>query len=242
MKKPTPKWASEAEMDRPLVRWLRFEGWDVFQEVVIQDSRADIVATRKDRLWIIETKLTLSLDLLAQADAWRLYTDWVSIGIPPAKKKRFRQSKGREFAYRLMKERGIGVIQIHPPRDNRGIEVREKLAPQQQPSNTAMRRFVSAQLVPQQRDYAEAGNADGLFWTPFQESCRKLRHFVEENPGITLYDAVKELGKLHYASENSARGALRKRIEEGVVRGIRGETSGRDLLLYTECIDKSPEK
>ena len=231
-------------MARPLVRWLRFEGWTVYQEVVVErrDNRADIVAEKDDVTWIIEAKRTLSLDLLAQADAWRHYSPLISIAVPPVVRRSYRGTPGRDFAHRILKQLGIGIIHIHPPQDRRGIEIKEVLKPQRQSGffETYNHRLREA-LVPQRENFAEAGNARGKFWSPFQETCGTLRQLVEEKPGISIHDAVAELGKMHYASENSARGSLTKRIEEGVVDGLRWERAGRKLILFLadpKCIDK----
>lgn len=74
--------AREEDLGPPVVAWLTAWGWDVYQEVVVGDGVADIVATRGPVVWIIELKLSFSLSLLDQAYHRRRYAHRVSVAVP----------------------------------------------------------------------------------------------------------------------------------------------------------------
>lgn len=58
----------ESDMAKVVVDYL--EGGEVYQEVKVYDSIADIVWVCGQIVWIIETKLSLSMSLLSQATRW----------------------------------------------------------------------------------------------------------------------------------------------------------------------------
>jgi hypothetical protein len=58
---------TEADLAAVVVAWLQDSGAAVYQEVEVAGGVADIVARVGPELWIIETKLHLSLALLVQA-------------------------------------------------------------------------------------------------------------------------------------------------------------------------------
>lgn len=75
---------SETEVARPVVEWLRAEGWEVYQEVSMgyADTTCDIVATSGSLLWAIEAKRSKTLALVDQARAWLGYANLVSVVTP----------------------------------------------------------------------------------------------------------------------------------------------------------------
>jgi len=235
-----PAWGSEADMARVVVGWLEHQGWEVYQEVQIHSYGrcADMVALRDEKLWVIETTLSFTLDLMAQADGWRPYTDWISIAVPATKGGRYRESPGRVFARSVLRERGIGIMVVTPPRArwNREAEVNEMVTPriQEHKPGAQLRTAMRQSLVPQQKYFAEAGNAAGHRWTPFQDTCMHLRLLVQANPGIELKDAFKMLGRMHYASVSSAIGSMRKQLDEGNVRGLGGLWVDGKYKVYPE--------
>ena len=75
--KPWP--ATERELAAPVVEWLSAQHFEVYQEVELHSRVADIVAVDGKRVWVIECKRTMSLDLLDQANRWRWLATWCSV-------------------------------------------------------------------------------------------------------------------------------------------------------------------
>lgn len=74
----------ETELAAVIVAWLESRGWTVRQEVQFGRSSIDIVATRGSKVWAIEVKLSLNLDVAAQALERRYSRQFhrVSVAVP----------------------------------------------------------------------------------------------------------------------------------------------------------------
>ena len=103
MKKLTFK--SEVKLAEKVIEYLQDLKWEVYQEVTIHGQIADIVAIQNGLIWIIECKKSLSLDVIAQAEHWTHYANYVSVAVP----KTYRNNNGRQFAYKVLKQYGIGA-------------------------------------------------------------------------------------------------------------------------------------
>jgi len=211
------RFATEADLARPLVAWLEDLGWDVYQEVAMHayGRRADIVAKRGPILWVIETKLRLGWEVLTQAEFWLLHAHRVSVGVPtvfPA-------------AERIGRLLGIGFLSVY----GASIDcVQEVVRP-------AFRRRVQPRLGQCLREehkvYGEAGNAASQYYTPFKATCRAVLEVVKQEPGINLKDLIVRAPH-HYATPESARCSIAKWADEGKIPGIRVERKGRLIHLY----------
>lgn len=223
------KFKTEAELAAVVVEWLSAQGWDVHEEVSVGYAgiRADIVGRRGDHVWVIETKLSLSLKLLEQATEWIRYANFVSIALP--------HSKGRNrsrFLRMILQHVGVGYLNVREkdpkygvatwqvPRFNRKVQGRRLL-----------------EILDVHENWVKAGSTDGGYWTPFRETARELARFVKEHPGCTMKDAVDGI-EHHYAHDKSAVSNLRGYLSDGVIKGIRIEEEGRTWRLFpsTESI------
>ncbi len=188
------KWpASEVELARPVVAWLDDLGWE------------DIVARRGPVLWVVEVKRTLGLTLLGQAHAWKRRAHRVSVAVPVG-----RNTTARRFALHAAESEGIGIIEAWKCGD---VKVSERTRPQ------LRRRVLGFKLIEAQKTWAEAGNASGKRWSPFQETCKLVREVVEGSPGLTIREVVESVDH-HYASTASARGSLLQWAREGALEGV----------------------
>lgn len=225
------RFESEEAMAAVVVAYLEDLQWTVYQEVTCEPGgRADIVATQGPLLWVVECKRSLSLDLIAQADEWRGVAHRVSIACAaPQRPKGRRRSRGHRrggrFVRALLSERGIGWLSVDDQEVSEAIKPRltRRVAP-------ALRRA----LRPEHRTFAAAGNARSEFWSPFRDTCRRLRAIVQERPGITLKEAVAAI-EHHYRTPSSAVGSLRHWIGEGKVPGVRLVQEGRRITLREEA-------
>lgn len=221
---------SEVQLARAVIAWLRERGWEIYQEVEIRDyDIADIIATQGKLVWIIEAKLALNLTLLAQAHRWTRCAHYVSIAVPAPRRARANRDASR-FARKVASDYGMGCFDVN----DFGHVVETVDAP--------LRRVVNAQLVhdalrEEHKTYAEAGSATGRRWTPWKETCARIKAFVTEHPGVdlkTLVDAVKH----HYRGNASARSALRRQLERGVIEGVRYEMNEGKIQLFS--INEAP--
>ncbi|TXH14611.1 MAG: hypothetical protein E6R03_08830 [Hyphomicrobiaceae bacterium] len=119
---PTPK-TSEVELARPVVQWLRARDFEVHQEVVTGEGRADIVVVLPSRaLWIIECKNALTFDLLDQAERQHRCAHYVSVAVPAVQRKH-REEGGRALAYRWLRDHGIGLLEVERLAGGLGLTV-----------------------------------------------------------------------------------------------------------------------
>jgi hypothetical protein len=223
----SPKF-SEADLCQIAVKYLEEQGWECYKEVCFQglEGRADIVGVFDKRLlWIIEAKLHLNLDVIAQASEWQGHAHLVSILTPYPKNGDYVK---RRFTTKLL--RGLGVGQIQASRDE---TLRIFSEARLDRAAHRLAKGLIEQLRPEHKVYAQAGT-NGGYWTPYKETVRQVQEYVKANPGISLGEAIEKLGKLHYASKSSARATLRKRIEWGQFKGIRMERTGRELRLFPQ--------
>ena len=215
---------AELELAAAVVAWLKAQHWEVYQEVQCEmyGPTADIVGLQGPASWVVEAKATLSLALIEQAMQWNGRAHFVSVAVPDSPS---RQSRGRRAAERFLRREGIGLLCI-----SRGGWVAQSL------EAGMNRRLIPTLEVARfcneaQRDWAPAGNADGLRWTPYQETCRAVARYVSEHPGCSIREAIEHT-RHHYASDVSARSCLLKWINQGKVRGVRAVAEGRRILLY----------
>lgn len=207
--------ATEADLARVVVEYLIAMGWDVYQEVVWTRGRADIVGVKGSLVWVVETKKTLGLDLLAQGTELRPWVSLVSLAFP-APPKAHAQSRSRRFAISVAEREGMGLLQIRDPARFVEGAVKELAKPK---LNRKPLEDLRAKLEPEHRTFAAAGNADCKFWSPFKRTAARLRHYVETNPGVSLKQAIADI-EHHYSTPDSAAGSLRSLIEAGAVAGV----------------------
>ncbi len=203
MKRPT---TTEADLAAVVVAWLQDSGAAVYQEVEVAGGVADIVARVGAELWIIETKLHLSIALLVQAMERRRHAHRVYCAGPYTRTL-------RDFAG-VCREVGVGLLEVSVDSYD-GKRVREMApAPRWNTRPVAL----AAKLRPEHQTHAAAGTNGGR-WTPFRDTCEQLRRIVAAEPGVSLRDAVDHI-RDHYSSKAAARSSLATWIATGKVPGV----------------------
>lgn len=212
----------ETEIAKSVVDWLIVQHCDVYQEVCLwtHGPVADIVAVFKHLVWVVECKTTLNLALIEQAQPWKRYAHFVSVAVPKVS-----TDAGREMARKVLQWLGIGLLVINV--DMRSVY--QQMSPAL--NRGAITARLKARLCEEQKTFAEAGNNNGQYWTPYQETCRRVIEKVTSSPGITFRELVEDL-RHHYCSDARARSALRGWIDRGAIAGVRMEREGRLLRLY----------
>lgn len=221
----TEKWGSEADLAAAVVAYLEALQWTIYQEVEGFSGIADIVGVQDDKIIVVETKKSLTFDVIAQAMRWKPYAHQVSVAVPKTKG----VSGGRQLAFRVCAEHEIGVLEVTKWSGGETHINEERPAPTRKkiiPTGLKMK------LREEHKTYAKAGSANGGHWTPFKSTCEALRREVESGrPGRTLIEVVKELDH-HYASPSSARNHLGHWIEKGKVAGVRLEKKDGKTLIF----------
>ncbi len=212
----------ESELAAFVVTYLKKNAHEVYQEVPTgYAARSDIVAripgTRP--LWCIETKVSLSWDLLDQALHRQRYFHRVSVAVPKRKKR-------SHAVHQFCRLSGIGLLEVSP-KGNVVEVVRPRFC------RKVLDKKIN--LMEEMKDYAPAGTS-GTYYTPFKKTCEHVLRYVTRNPGSTIKAVVAGIDH-HYASPSSAKSTIVARIRDGLVPGVEVR-SGRPLLLYPKGSDE----
>jgi len=224
------KLESEVELARVVVTHFEAMGWDVYQEVPIPGGIADIVAVLGPRVALIECKLHLSLDLLAQLRRRRGQAHLLYAATPQPSSKRG-YSEGRAMAEWVLGQLGVGLLEVRRSYREHGTSWICKVERDAALLRRAETDKIRSSLRPEHKTYAAAGSPNGGVWTPFRATCTELASFVAAHPGCSMREAIDGI-RHHYVSDVSARSALGGWIERGKVPGVRAELDGRRKRLY----------
>lgn len=188
------------------------------------------MATQGQLVWVVECKLSLSLELIAQAMEWVHRANFISIAIP--KQKGRYPTKGRWAAKRIMAHYGIGMFEVLRNTNNEFKDIyRKDVSPRF--NRKADIKFIKDSLCDQQKYWAPAGSQSGRF-TPFKQTCTGIERIVKRFPGIVLKDLIDKLTDHHYASDASARASISHWARRGVIKGVKCEKDGKFLRFYPE--------
>ena len=201
---------------------LEADGWTVYYEVSAGQgcARADVVASRLGVLLIVEAKMSLTMDVLGQAQEWlrRGAAHRVAVVVPATKRSvAWDWSSGRRLAYRVAEWLGLGVATMPLDRPHGSEHLSWVVAP---------RTHARAPGVAATRDLLHEGlkmNDPGQgarYWTPFRETVRRLEAWVAANPGSSIKGAVAGMEEHHYANDRSARQCLLDAVHRGLVSRV----------------------
>jgi hypothetical protein len=202
---------AETAVAGAIVAWLQERGWDVHQEVeTFAGQRADILAVNaQGHVWVIETKTSLTFDLLGQASDQRICSHYVSIGIPATKND---SRRSRALARDWLTAEGIGLIEVV------GLAPVERLEPRVTVSGrlaegirshwnfrnhtVAQMRAdqiarVKKRLCDETRKYAKAGNNESRYWSTWKETERAVREALQALGSPTLAELAKHVNDTH---------------------------------------------
>jgi hypothetical protein len=180
------RFEKESDLAAVVVRWLQDADWDVYQEVQVFafSQRADIVARRGAVLWVIESKLRFSFEVIDQAERWRWLANRVSVAVPES-------AGNRVSAQRVLKLLGVGLLLVPVPEGEAGRSrsftqesVREAVPP------TFVRREgerLRQALCEEHKTFAAAGSQGG-YYTPFNATRGALSKWILSGkiPGVRV--------------------------------------------------------
>jgi hypothetical protein len=194
----------EEELAKHIIKSLEDAGYDIYQEVAVADRVVDIVIKGHNFYWAIETKTSFSFAVLEQAYKNIKYFNFSSIGVPSA------VSGGRQFARQVAKHYGIGIFQLDK---FRVVRERQKAKFNRHALTKKIR------LLDEHKYFAKAGNAEGKYFTPFQDTKRNLINYIEFHNGCSLKNAMDAI-RHHYSSLSSATNSMRQWINEGIIKEL----------------------
>lgn len=224
---------SEIQLGASVVQWLESQGWDVYQEVMINGMRADVVALYEDRTtrrkdaWIIECKKTFSFEVVAQAWRWRQDARWSSVAIPDLPK--LRLSPARRLAEEVLYWKGIGMIPVGPA----GV-IKEDIR-SAAPNHRADSYDVLQTCMPEHKTAAPAGTNRGGYHTTCKATLAKIEAFVRENPGVDIKLAAAHITDHHWGGKDKSASFVAnvsKLLQKGVVKGFEGKWRLGAFRLY----------
>ncbi len=196
---------SEADLAATVVKWLTEQHWDVYQEVTFGGaSRADIVAVRNGYLWIIETKMSLTLTVLGQANGWRSH--FRSVAVPRSLK----GDAGRCLAYDVARDYlKVGVIEVD------GVSGTRELinAPVMREYHRFAKKMIN-KLRPEHKTYLAAGSNGGGYFTPYRETMDHVKRFILAHPGCTINEIMADVGRGHYSRPATAKSCIRSALSQ----------------------------
>lgn len=199
---------NETDIARPVVKWLQDQHWEVYQEVLLGNSIADIVATSGVYVWTLESKTSLTMALMEQANHWRAH--FRSIVVPSPKSRRDGRGTAYKIAHDYLK---LGVIEVTV----HGI-VKVIYPPPLMREHHKFSKLIAGKLVPEQKTYCEAGSRGGGYYTPYKATMERVRLFITAHPGCTLKEIMDYLtngDKLHhYKSDKTAKISIEKALQE----------------------------
>lgn len=161
----------ESDLFPPLKQWLEERDYDVYAEVESgrTGGRADIVAVSGPAVAVVEMKLSLSLDLIAQAVRWLPYANYVYIAVPYSKHRKL-----HNYASLFLKREGIGLLEVDIHTNHRYTGARCVIRPKFQ---RRVDNHIRESLVPQHKDLP-GGHAGGGYVTPYRLTIDEVKDFL----------------------------------------------------------------
>jgi hypothetical protein len=189
----------ESELADIIIKYLESKGYEIYSEVIWKpgSKRADIVGVKDGHYISVETKMSMNLTLLEQSFFWKDKVHQTFICIPSKRKM-------NRFALQLCRDLGIGVY------------IYRKSQIQLLEDSTTCDNPDLPKLYEEQKD-SVSGTSGGNYVTPFKITCRKLIEHVKEVKECSLISAIRSI-EHHYSSDNSAKNALHKMINIGVIK------------------------
>lgn len=204
----------ETEVAAQVVEYLESDEWDLYQEV----DDIDIVGKRGRLLCAVECKTALTWKVCEQALDRRGLVHWVWVAHPVHRAKGHRRgtwNRPSTYAQHCLERDGIGLLwlyvdgermhieQAHPPKFNRRVPD-----------------YLHRRLRPEQKRSSAGSPAGGNVWSPFRDTCERLRRLLDRSgDGILVKSAIEQL-QHHYASDTSAYAALVEWTRRGSVGGV----------------------
>lgn len=244
---------NEADLARHVVTWLESEGFEVFQEVRPYEGgrRADIVAVRGEEVWVVETKMRLSFEVLSQCEGWKLKANIVAAAVPIAKpgalgdgydaslRASYRKRRA-DYANSVANRLGVSVIRcrLTTPWHSHDEPAPEPVFKAElslcEPATVMPAQSMREHLREEHKTWGVAGSTDNGYYTPYKATVKRLQALVKERGRVSVREAVETI-EHHYGNDRSARGCLSRLARHFNIDHVSVETEGRSpVFVYVE--------
>ncbi|OGC95334.1 MAG: hypothetical protein A2W25_05305 [candidate division Zixibacteria bacterium RBG_16_53_22] len=210
----------ETELAEFVIDWLSTQNWNIYQEVEFNHHGgiADICAERHGILWIIETKMAMSIEVLRQASKWPVH--FRSIAIPKAINSYKRDYFVARDYYR------VGVIEVSKD------DIYEAGKPPLYLRHDKTAKRLLLQLTELHKTFAKAGSKGNGHLTPYKMTMMDIASTLRRHPGCTVDDLFKIHGPMHYANKSSFKGNILKCLEDFEKDWCRIDKTSKPYRLY----------
>lgn len=202
---------SETQIATAIQDWLISEGWDCYPEAQLRarGPRADILAVKHPCVWVVETKLSMSLMVLEQALRWRSAgATYVSIGVLAPRRKQDQKFLWHSHVVdSLCRREGIGLILV----DRDDLNVREVIEPKLYRHNYRQTRYILDGLHQRMKDFNPGSTTLDGYSTPHQRTMEDVFTYLNEHSPCYLDEILKNV-KTHYRVRRKARTHLVKHL------------------------------
>lgn len=233
--KPIEFKITEEEFAKDIVNLLQDESWEVYHEVQFLGGRVDIVATQGRLVRIVETKMSLTPTLIGQASRYIGFANFIHVVVPKKVNTRHESdSRGKKILEIACKTLGIGVMEVLPMfRTSSKLSLSESITVPAKINRRICTDIFRYLKEEQKGSWGEAGNARHEYYTPWRQTCRDWRQYVDNHPGCTLKEVMTG-AKHHYRTDATCKSSMRELLNKGIVKGI----ELRDGKLYPKEEEK----
>lgn len=226
---------SEQDLAVRVKKHIETLGWEVFQEVQLEYGGriADFVCLRGNEIWVIECKKSLTFAVIEQALHWSNYgyCYYASVACRGVKQRSYSRNHGRDYAEGILKEEGIGLINVHEFYVEETIKPKLNRYFKKKWANCDYLVRMRRMLNELHKTWCAAGSAGGGHLTGFSYTCNELKLICERQPGIRLKDAIDEIKGGHYSSNQGAYSGISRALNMGYAKGFYSIYRGRRLCL-----------
>ncbi|MDB6096020.1 MAG: hypothetical protein JWM09_298 [Francisellaceae bacterium] len=184
--------------------WLTLEDWDCFPEAQLRNRgpRADLIAVKYPYVWVIETKLSMSLQVIEQAIRWKtIGAIFTSIAVIKPRRKRHQKSCWySEFIDRLLRQEGIGLLLI----DKWDLSVIEAIEPKLNRYNYQRSLNILNNLHEQMKNYIPGSTAKEGYSTPAKRALNDSLNYIKKMRFCSIDELLINV-KTHYRIRSKAR-------------------------------------
>jgi len=217
------KYNSEKDLGVDFVRFLRDNGFETWQEVVLGETgmgtpTADIVAKKEGEFYLFELKTKISDTLLEQVVNRKHFFNHAYAVIPELPRRKIARhntthlNRISDVKKYYIERRGIGLILFKPDTPENiftGLEKFQRIEPQKKSKDC----WQLQTYLKIEQQLSEAGSKFGEKITPFKLSIKKMIDFLNESQAKRITITKKSMWvalDLHWASYSSMCGSLRK--------------------------------
>jgi hypothetical protein len=191
----------ETELAQQVEVLLLRDGWEVYKEVEMPFGRADIVAVRDGIVWIIETKMQLSVIVAEQAYNRLDYAHYVSVATPLV--------TGSLVVQDFLERKGIGWLQVYYKPHAESIRIAsERIKPKVSRAwprtghARKIRSLLSKYLRPEQKESVPGSNGGQV--TTYSLTINRVEAYLQVHGPSTISDIIKNV-EHHYSSNAGAK-------------------------------------